>query len=200
MDFEHVIHKRKSVREFKRKKPSWKDVLDAIDLANQGPFANNDNHLKYLIIEEESTINSIAKSCEQTWIKNSRLLIVVLSDDTHLENIFGEKGRVYSRQQAGAAIHTLQLALTERGIDSCWVGSYSDDLLKAKLNIPQHIQIEAIIPLGFELGKSKKPAKKSLERCTFWEEFGKSKRPGMFDEATDDFGLPIDRDPNKTEL
>jgi nitroreductase len=200
MDFEKVVFKRKSVREFKRKKPSWKDLLDAIDIANQGPFANNDNHLKFLIIEEESAINEIAKFCEQTWIKNSRLLVLVLSDDSNLENVFGERGRVYSRQQSGAAIHTLQLALTDRGIDSCWVGAYSDELLKTKLRIPQHIQIEAILPIGYEQGKSKKPSKKSLERCLFWEEWGKLKRPGMFDEATDDFGLPIDRDPNKTAL
>ncbi len=187
MEFEKVVRKRKSVRDFKSKTPSWKEVLYAIDLANQGSFAGNQNHLHYLIIEDTATIKAIAHLCEQTWISNTKLLIVVCSDDTYLENLYGERGRIYSRQQAGAAIHTLILALTNKGIDSCWVGSYSDELIREKLKIPQHIQIEAIIPIGFESGRTKKPAKKSLERCLSWELWTQNRRPSMFEERQEDY-------------
>src|SRR3989338_7125543 len=187
MEFERVVKKRKSVRNFKSKTPSWKDVLYAIDLANQGPFADNQNHLRYVIIENPSTIKSLAHLCEQTWIANTKMLIVVCSNDTFLENLYGERGRIYSRQQAGAAIQTLMLALTEKNINSCWVGSYSDELVREKLKIPQHIQIEAIIPLCFEAGKAKKPAKKSLERCLSWETWTQDHRPSMFEENLEDY-------------
>jgi nitroreductase len=187
MEFEKVARKRKSVRNFKPKAPSWKDVLYAIDLANQGPFAGNQNNLRYLIVEDIQMIKSIASLCEQTWIANAKMLIVVCSDDTYLENLYGERGRVYSRQQAGAAIQTLMLALTEKGIDSCWVGSYSDELVREKLKIPQHIQIEAIVPAGFELGKEKKPTKKSLEKSLFWENWGNDKRPSLFEARKEDY-------------
>lgn len=187
MEFEKVVKKRKSVRNFKSKIPSWKEVLYAIDLANQGPFAGNQNHLRYIIVEDTATIKSLAHLCEQTWIANSKMLIVVCSDDTFLENLYAEHGRVYSRQQAGAAIQTLMLALTEKGIDSCWVGSYSDELVREKLKIPQHIQIEAIIPIGFESGKEKKPAKKSLENCLCWENWTQSRRPSLFEENKEDY-------------
>lgn len=187
MKFTDVIKKRKSVRSFKSTTPSWKDVLYAIDLANQGPFAGNHNHLHYVIIEDHDTIKRIAQLCEQTWVSESKLLIVVCSDDAHLENLYGERGRVYSRQQAGAAIHTLMLALAEKDIDSCWVGSYSDELVREKLKIPHHIQIEAIIPTGFESGKAKRPAKKSLERCLSWENWSQRRRPSMFEEGHEDY-------------
>jgi nitroreductase len=187
MEFSRVVRKRKSVRKFKGKKPSWKDVLGVIDLANQGPFAGNHNNLKYLIIEDEDMIKELAGFCEQHWIKESKLLIAVCSDDTHLENIYGERGRVYSRQQAGAAIQTLLLGLANLGIDSCWVGAYSDELIKEKLKIPQHIQIEAIVPVGFEAGKEKKPDKKSLENSLYWESWSQDKRPPLFKEEKEDY-------------
>ena len=187
MEFEKVVRKRKSVRDFKSKIPSWKEVLYAIELANQGPFAGNQNHLRYVIVENAATIKTLSQLCEQTWISNSKMLIVVCSDDTFIENMYGERGRIYSRQQAGAAIHTLTLALAEKSIGSCWVGSYSDELVREKLKIPQHIQIEAIIPIGFESGKEKKPAKKSLERCLSWELWTQNRRPSMFEEKQEDY-------------
>lgn len=187
MEFDKLVKIRKSVRRFKKKKPSWKLVLEAIDLANEGPFANNHNHLRYLIVEDEGLISSVAGYCEQPWINQSKILVVVCSDDTYIEGMYGERGRVYSRQQAGAAIYALILALKERGIDTCWVGSYSDELLKEKLGIPQHIQVEAILPLGFEDGKSKKPVKKKLESSLNWELWGQSRRPSLFEEGGEGF-------------
>ena len=154
MEFDAIIKKRKSVKSFSHKKPSWKLILDAIESANQGPFAGNHNNIKFLIIEEKETIDKIAKLAEQTWISESSLLILICSDETHLENIYGERGRVYSRQQAGAVIQTLLFKIVDLGLSSCWVGAYSDEILKEVLKIPQDIQIEAIIPVGYENKKA----------------------------------------------
>ncbi len=187
MEFNAIIKKRKSVKAFISKKPSWKFILDAIEAANQNPFAGNHNNLKFLIIEEKETINRIAKLAEQTWISESNILVLVCSDETHLENIYGERGRVYSRQQAGAAIQTLLLKLVDLGLSACWVGSYKDEIIKEILKIPQHIQIEAIIPIGYENKKaqSKKPGKKELENTIFWEKWENERRPPLFKEPKD---------------
>ncbi len=187
MEFDSVIRKRKSVRNFAKKKVGWKVALDAIEAANQSPFAGNHNNLKFLIIENAEKIKKIAKIADQPWIAESSLLILVCSDDTHLENLYGERGRVYSRQQAGAATQIILLKLVDLGLSACWVGSYSDELLKESLEIPQHIQIEAIIPIGYEDKKteSKKQRKKSLENVVYWESWENSKRPNFLTESTD---------------
>jgi len=185
MEFDSVVRKRASVNSFKKKKTSWEDVIEAIDSAIQGPFSGNHNNLHFLIVEDPETIKQISKNCQQTWIQQSGLLIVVCSDETNLENMYGERGRVYSRQQAGAAINTVLLKLTDIGVNSCWVGSYTDELIKQILKIPQHIQIEAIIPTGFSAEKSAKPKKKKLESVLFWESWFTTKRPTIIKEAKD---------------
>lgn len=189
MEFDNVIKKRSSVRDFTKNKAPWKSVLEAIDSANQGPFAGNHNHLKFLIIEDKETIKFIAHQSEQHWISQAGIIILILSDDTHLENIYGERGRVYSRQQAGAAIQTILLKLVDLNLATCWVGSYNDEIIKEKLKIPQHIQIEAILPIGYEDKKAKteKKVKKSLDTVLFWELWNQKRRPSIFEERKEDY-------------
>ncbi|MEI6849755.1 MAG: nitroreductase family protein [archaeon] len=189
MQFDDVIKNRKSVRSFKHKNVPWRKVLDAIDSARLGPFADGLNHMKFLIIEEPETIKKLAASADQSWIEEAQSLIVVCSDDSNLEAMHGERGRVYSRQQSGAAINTIMLKLTDLGIDSCWVGSFSDESIKQSLGIPGHIQIEALIPMGYDSGKSKKKKKKDLENVLFWESWDTRKRPTMLKEDVDKYGF-----------
>ena len=191
MEFNNVVKKRKSVRAFTGKKASWKSVLDAIEIANHGPFAGNINGLKFLIIEEQETIKKIAKFSEQTWISQAGILVLVCSDETHLENMYGERGRIYSRQQAGAAIYAFLLKIAELGLGACWVGAYTDERIKEILEIPQNIQIEAIIPIGHEDKKNSedKPDKKELENVIYWETWKNDKRPSIFKEPKDPLAL-----------
>ncbi|MEK6825370.1 MAG: nitroreductase family protein [Nanoarchaeota archaeon] len=183
MELDSIIEKRHSVRSFKDKKASWKLVLEAIDAANKGPFADGRNPLKFLIIEEEPTINKIAELAGQLWINESSILVLICTDDTNLENLHGKRGKKYSRQQSGAAINTLILKLTDLGLSSCWVGAFTDEQIKQYLKIPSHIELEAIIPIGYEKSKpSLRRRKKALDNSLFWEKWDQGKRPSLFAE------------------
>ncbi len=189
MDFDSVIKKRKSVRSFKNKKASFKLILEAVDSAIQGPFSGNQNNLKFLIVEEGEDINAIASYCDQAWITEASVVVVVCSDDTQLEQLYGERGRVYSRQQAGAAINTFILKLTDLDLDSCWVGAYDDEMIRERLEIPGHVQIEAVVPVGYGEGKFEKSKKKDLENSIRWEKWRLRKRPSVFEERREDYRL-----------
>ncbi len=184
MEFDNAVKKRKSVRKFGKKRAGWKAVLDSIEAANQGPFAENYNNLKFLIIESKEMIKKIAKSAEQDFINDAGIVVAVCSDDSHLERVYGERGRIYSRQQAGGAIQTFLLKIADLGLAACWIGAYADELIKENLNIPQHVQIEAIIPVGYEDSKhkEKKPEKKELENIIYWERWDNGRRPSLFEE------------------
>ncbi len=185
MDLDTVIEKRSSIRTFTSKTPSWKLVLEAIDTANQAPFAGNHNNLKFLIIENGEAIKKLAKFSNQHWIAEASTIVLVLSDDTHLENIYGTRGRVYSRQQAGAAIENFLLKIIDLGLSACWVGAYTDELIKEIFEIPQHIQIEALIPIGYAKEKPAKKRKKELKNSIYWEKWGNDKKAPILKEGPD---------------
>ena len=106
------------------------------------------------------------------------------SDDSHLENIYGERGRSYNKQQAGAAIQTVLFKLVDLGLAATWVGAYTDEFVKNSLGIPAHIQIEAVIPVGYEKAErfKKEKKKKRLENVIYWEKWEQDKRPALFRE------------------
>jgi nitroreductase len=183
MKFDELLKERHCVRSFKPKRVDFGDLLEAIDCALQGPFAGNINNLKFLIIEDEKTIKQLAKHANQTWINEAPAVIIVCSDNTHLINQYGDMGKDYSKQQAGAAISTVILKLTDLGLASCWVGSFSYEIIKEILKIPDQIHIEAMIPVGYEKGKAKKPRKQELETVLRWENWKNTKRPSLFTEA-----------------
>ncbi len=183
MDFDSVIKKRKSVRSFRPRKPNYKDIIEAIDAAIQAPFANSRCHLHYILIENPKTIEQISKLAEQLWITESNFLAVVCSDDTDLENAYGERGRIYSRQQAGASIQNFLLKLTDLGLSTCWVGSYSDRAIRKLLSVPSNVQIEAIIPIGYgRPAPSPRRKERKIENYIYWEEWKKWRRPTFFKE------------------
>lgn len=186
MDFDAVVRRRRSVRKFKKKKVDFRFLMEAVDSANQGPFPDNHNHLKFLIVEDKEIIKKISECCEQDWVDSAPALIVVCSDDTHLENLYGMRGRVYSRQTAGAAVYALMLKFADYGIGSCWVGAYSDSEMRKILEIPKDIQIEAVVPIGFPDEKIKRKDKKKLDKVLYWEKWGASRRPSWFEEREKD--------------
>jgi nitroreductase len=47
------------------------------------------------------------------------------------------------------------LSMQNLGLAGCWVGAFDEMAVKRILNIPAHIQVEALIPIGYELEKEK---------------------------------------------
>ena len=176
MNLDKIIDSRKSSRSFKNKEVSWKKILEAIDASLQGAFAGNINNLKFIIVENNEEKLKISKHSNQTWLNEASHLIIVCSDPKHLKSLYGERGEKYAKQQAGAAISTLILKLTELKIDSCWIGAFADELVQQALKIPSNIEIEAIIPIGYSKDKEKQPKKSELESKIFWDTWGRSSK------------------------
>lgn len=177
MDLDKAIDERRSVREYQDKKAKWADVLEAIDAARKAPLAGNNCNLKFIIIEDQKTKNKIAELANQYWMADASILVAVCSDDTPLENIYYDRGKAYGRQQAGAAIENFLLKAVSLNLSCCWVGAYPDELVKQVLKIPEHIQLEAVITVGYAKKKIKTPRKSSLERIIFWENWNITRKP-----------------------
>lgn len=182
MDFNSVIAHRRSVRAFKTKAASWRDVVEAVDAARAIPLAGNTTTLRFLITMDPDKIAKLAEIAEQNWMTDASIVVAVCSDETLLEKTYGERGRVYSRQQAGAAIQTFLLALVNRGLGACWVGAYNDKKVRRLLDIPEHIQVEALIPIGYAKAQPTPKYKRSLKNLMYWERWGKSEIPSFFKE------------------
>lgn len=177
MDLVSAIKSRKSVKNFDGKVPSWKKVIQAIDVARHSPMAGNIFSVKFTIVENKGTIEKIAGACQQSFVSKAGSLIVVTSNREKVKKMFDANEKGFAQQQAGATIQNLLLALTEKGIESCWVGFFDDAIVKEAVKVPGSEEVEAVIPIGFAAkGNNPKKQKADLENIVFFEKFGARKK------------------------
>ena len=177
MDLKEAITSRKSTKRFDGKPVSWKKIIQAIDVAKNVPLAGNMNVAHLIIVENRDSIEKIAGATQQKFVADAGALIVVVSGRERLKKMFDANDKGFAAQQAGAMIQNLLLALTEKKIDSCWVGFFDDDIIKDLLKIPEGEVIEAVIALG-TAAKIRQEARKKpdLENLVFFEKFGTRKK------------------------
>jgi len=134
--------------------------------------------IKLILIDDKDTIERVSDAAQQHFIYQVDYLLVVCSDNKFVKKAYRTRGEKYSRQQAGAFIQNFLLKITEAGLATCWVGAFSDREIKEILNIPENIEIEAIFPIGYELGKAKKRLKPDLESMLYFNKWKNTKMKG----------------------
>jgi nitroreductase len=171
------IKSRRSVKTFNGKVPNWRKVIQAIDIARHTPMTGNMYSVKYILVEDKDKIASIAGACQQSFVASAGALIVVTSNREKVKKMFDANEKGFAQQQAGAAIQTLLLALTEKKIDSCWVGFFDDAIVKENVKIPTSEEVEAVIAIGFAAkGPVSRKQKTELENIFYFEKFGNKKK------------------------
>ena len=118
-------------------------------------MAGGNFSLKFILVDDKETINKIAEAAQQDFIKKVHYVVVACSNPGRTVNAYEKRGKIYVRQQAGAAIQNFLLKVTEEKLATCWVGHFVESQIKNALNIPSDINVEAIFPIGFEAEKKR---------------------------------------------
>ncbi len=171
MDINKVIKARHSVRKFKDKKPDWRDIIECIDAARYAPMSGGNYTLKFILVSDKEKIQKIAEAAQQPYIAKAPYIVVVCSNPSRTVNAYEERGKIYLRQQAGAGIQNFLLKIQEKGLATTWVGHFVDYLIKETLKIPKEINVEAIFPVGYELGKQRGKNKIDLDNILYFDEY-----------------------------
>ena len=176
MDLDKVIKNRRSVRKFKERKPDWRRIIECIDSARFAPMAGNNYTLKFIIVDDEEKIKQITEFCQQDFIAQAKYIVVACSNPSRTTNEYGEAGKIYCRQQAGAAIENFLLKIAESGLSTCWIGYFVEEQIKKILNIPKEVDVEALFPIGYESEKPKtRKMKIDLDRILYFNSYGNVK-------------------------
>ncbi len=171
MQLKDAIKKRHSVKKFSNKKPDWRDILECVDAARFTPMAGDNFTLKFILVDDEESIQKLSEAAQQPFIADAQYVLVACSNPKRTISLYKEKGKIYARQQAGAAIQNILLAITEKKLATCWVGHFVEDIIKRELKIPDSINVEAMLPIGYEFGKTKRREKIDLDNIICFKRF-----------------------------
>ena len=170
-----IIKARRSVRKFKSIKPDWRDILECIDSMRYAPMAGNNFSLKFIVVDDEEKIDKLAEASQQRFISQANYIVVVCSITSRTETSYGERGKTYLRQQAGAAIQNFLLKLTEKGLATCWIGHFVDNQVRRILKIPEDVNVEALFPIGYAFKKPEPKRKIDLTSVLYFNEYKQKK-------------------------
>jgi nitroreductase len=166
MGFDSILKKRHCCRSFKPTKAvKWRDVGEILDSARYAPCAGGIFSVKIIVVDNKKIFPKIAEAClGQSFITKAQYILVVCSDMEQVTRSYGKHAESYAKQQAGAAIENMFLKTTELGLATCWIGAFDASPIKRLLSIPDNLNVEAILPIGYELNKEKEKEKIDLKR------------------------------------
>ena len=147
MGVDEIIAQRKSIRSFQNKAVPH-DVLESlVDVAHQAPSWMNKQCWHFIIITDSNTIREIAKaSIINRWLKQAPAVIILCADPF----LSGKRNDLpYFLVDAAIAFDHLMLSATEKGLGTCWIGSFDEDKIKDILGIPPRIRVISLTPIGY---------------------------------------------------
>lgn len=163
MEFTKTVNNRHSVRSFLDKEIEPEKIEKILNLVNLCPTAGNLQSYRIYLVKKQEIKDEIAKaSLNQAFISEAPIVLVFCADQKSGKRGYGERGKnLYSIQDATIAAAYAQLAATDQGLSSVWVGAFEPEKIKSILKT--EILPIAIIPLGYPASNKFKRERKSLK-------------------------------------
>ncbi len=167
------IRTRRSVRKYKDQPVPWGDVVAIMQAGKYAPCAGNIFNIKFLVVKSDAKRKQIAEACvQQYWMEIAPIHIVIVTEPEHMERYYGSRGgRMYTMQGAAAAIENMLLTAHSIGLGACWVGAFDEEEIRRILNLPEHVNVNAVITIGYPDEKPEPPVKQRIEHIMYFEKW-----------------------------
>ncbi|MBN2466840.1 MAG: nitroreductase family protein [Deltaproteobacteria bacterium] len=182
MEFADVVKKRRSCRSFETTAVSPDQLNAILDAGRWAPNPLNLQPWEFIIITQSGIKSQVRGVAEEAlheavgkggpkWVAHYNLdfleeapvLVVVIGDRAKggLGSLFGQE--YGALQAASACIENMLLAATEAGLASLWFTFFRPERLGKVLNVPDHLEIVGVIPIGKPKGLTKAPPRNELK-------------------------------------
>ncbi|MDA0524385.1 nitroreductase family protein [Methanococcoides alaskense] len=165
-----TILNRRSVREYTDEPVSEKDINTILDCARWAPSGLNNQPWKFIVIQDENTINNLAQCTHYSSIVlGSKVLIAVYLDNAEMYHHDKDVMAI------GASIQNILLTCVELGLGSVWLGEILKQAEKVNsvLEVPESYEFMALIAIGKPVEKERTSSRKSIAELTFENKFSK---------------------------
>jgi len=173
MQFKNVFLGRRSIRKYKDKEVPLSLVGEIIDLARYAPSSGNLQNWKIVIVTDKEKRQEIADAClQQDWMIEAPVFLVVCNDYEVVKDHYGKLGKMFSIQNCAAFAYGVTLVAYDFGVSSCWVGAFDNEAVHRILEIPDNMDPEMIITLGYADEIKRSSLREDPNYLVFLEDWG----------------------------
>ena len=202
MSLSDAIKKRRSIRKYMPRQVPQDIVKGVLVAAGWAPSAHNSQPWRFIVLADVSIKRRLADAMADAWVKdlqrdgitvesdkrNERVerfatapvLILACLTVVDLRNFPDSERQMCERdlavQSFGAALQNLLLAAYAKGLGACWfcAPAFCKETVRKILEIPDAVEPQAFVAMGYPAEKPKVPIKKLLGGYCFVDMWGRS--------------------------
>lgn len=197
------IKKRRSIRKYSSRPVSKEILSEILEAAGWAPSAHNVQPWRFIVLIDKALKQDLAEAMANAWMadmikdgmpmevrENLRktsverftrapvLIIACLSMNDMIK--YADKPRQKCEhdlavQSLGAAIQNMLLAAHSKNIGACWFCApiFCKDTVRKVLKIPEDVEPQALITMGYPAEKPSAPSRKPLQSYSYLDCWGK---------------------------
>jgi nitroreductase len=169
MDVFAAISQRSSVRAYKTMEVEEDKLKKVLEAARLSPSASNRQEWKFIVTRNQDARKKLAKAAfGQSFIGEAPVVIVACGTESKAMLSCGQPTHTVD---VSIACAYMILQAYELGLGTCWIGAFREDETKRILNIPEHVRVVAMTPLGYPNQPPSKKIRKSLDQIVCYEKY-----------------------------
>ena len=150
MEFAELIHARRSVRAFDDRPLEEEKLRAVVEAAILSPSAGNLQAYEIYAVTAPRVRAALARAADQPFVAQAQTVLVFFANPGRSARKYGARGReLYALQDATIAVTYAQLAVTDLGLASVWVGAFKDAAVTEAIGAPADWVPVAILPIGY---------------------------------------------------
>jgi nitroreductase len=164
MNFLDLIRARRSIRHYAPRAVE-PEKLDAIlAAANAAPSAGNLQAYEILVVRDAATRRDLVHAAlGQEFLAQVPVVLAFLAHPDRSAAKYRQRGaQLYSVQDATIACAYAQLAATELGLSTVWVGAFEDEAVVRALGVKPEWRPIALLPVGYAAETPKATSRRAL--------------------------------------
>jgi coenzyme F420-0:L-glutamate ligase/coenzyme F420-1:gamma-L-glutamate ligase len=201
--FMDLIKKRRSIRKYSPRKVESSILREVLEAARWAPSAHNAQPWRFIVLTDDGLKRELAEIMADAWradmIKDDASIevrenmatasverfthapVLIVACLTMKDMIkYADESRQKCEhdlavQSLGAAIQNMLLAAHSKGLGACWFCApiFCKDTVRKVLKIPEDVEPQALITLGYAAEKPSAPSRKPLQDYSYLGCWGK---------------------------
>jgi nitroreductase len=171
MNFKDVLEGRRSIRRYSDRPVDRDVVVSLLEAAETAPSAGNLRAREYFVATSPELKAALSLAAfGQEHVATAPVLVVVCADPARSGRQYGDRGQLYSIQDAAAATTCLILAACDRGLGCCWTGAFDETIAREILDLPGRLVPTAMVSIGWPDERPSPPPGRDMMEVVHWIE------------------------------
>ncbi len=175
MEVWDAIRRRRSIRKYKSQPVGEELVQKILEAGRWAPSASNMQMwgTREFVVVKDAKIMEIIRKVSPGCPKTAPLAIFACSNRKRAYEKCGKFARDYlTTVDCAMAVENMLLMAHSLGLGACTVKSFSSVAVKQILEIPENVEPELMVTIGYPDEKPAPPPKIALEKITYLDRYG----------------------------